>query len=241
MPENDLVQLADIKHQSIADLQQSVETQIAKHREWNEGFLDETWHPLTPPVLAVDASVAGMLPQWQEVQLPTPPASVKSGDVSETPVDGAQDAAAKPAETDTNILTPVSDEGQEPTDKTVLRLQKPSGPSWDLPCYRRRYGRNGVLYVEEQRKPRVMLAERCRVIYDSDDDDGDGDAVMQPVDYHDVWNINYRASLMGARNRGDLTAIDAGVSKFDAVLDQGMTPISKSHSAIVPTIQVQPG
>ncbi|KAH0240598.1 hypothetical protein KCU84_g25305, partial [Aureobasidium melanogenum] len=75
-PENDLVQLSDIQEEAAAAIQRSVEEKIGQHRKWNKDWIDNTWGPITPP--AEPASASGYLPRIEEVQLPTPPASLHS-------------------------------------------------------------------------------------------------------------------------------------------------------------------
>ncbi|KAF2157963.1 hypothetical protein K461DRAFT_219932 [Myriangium duriaei CBS 260.36] len=187
-PEQDLVQIEDLREEAEAMVRRAVESKIQKHREWNRGFTDHTWRPICPP----DYTRAGSshLPTITEVQLPTPPASVEGGDEAADKMDVDQpDKDAKPRD----LPTPPSDAGAK-----------------SLPTFRRRYGRLGRLHIDAVRPRRVVPSSASGVVYDSDsdletpDDEGeDDDVVMYPLDYWNGWNLSYRASLMMSARKPD--------------------------------------
>ncbi|KAG9941322.1 hypothetical protein KCU98_g18978, partial [Aureobasidium melanogenum] len=192
-PENDLVQLSDIQEEAAAAIQRSVEEKIGQHRKWNKDWVDNTWGPITPP--AEPSSASGYLPRIEEVQLPTPPASLHS----ETSQDHVKDVEMK----DADLPTPVS-AAQEQPPRTMFRFNSPPPEAgYERPAYRRRFGRNGRLYIE-QRKPRMFVQSKG-VIGDSDDE-SDGETVVYPMDCYDTLGISYRASILAPRRPVDPTA-----------------------------------
>ncbi|THY00287.1 hypothetical protein D6D02_08945 [Aureobasidium pullulans] len=194
-PENDLVQLSDIQEEAAAAVQRSVEEKIGQHRKWNKDWVDNTWGPITPP--AEPSSAGGYLPRIEEVQLPTPPASLRS----ETSQDHAKDVEMKDA--DAEMPTPVSAAQDQPL-RTMFRFNSPPPEAgYNRPAYRRRYGRNGRLYIE-QRKPRMFVQSKG-VIGDSDDE-SDGETVVYPMDCYDTLGISYRASILAPRRPVEPTA-----------------------------------
>jgi len=184
------VQLSDIQEEAAAAIQRSVEEKIGQHRKWNKDWVDNTWGPITPP--AEPSSASGYLPRIEEVQLPTPPASLRS----ETSQDHAKDVEMR----DADLPTPVS-AAQEQAPRTMFRFNSPPPePGYERPSYRRRFGRNGRLFIE-QRKPRMFVQSKG-VIGDSDDE-SDGETVVYPMDCYDTLGISYRASILAPRRPVD--------------------------------------
>ncbi|KAF4547944.1 Enhancer of polycomb-like protein [Elsinoe fawcettii] len=196
-PEQDLVQLEDIREEAEAVVRRAVETKKQKHRDWNRGFRDDTWYPLCPP--DDERPGVGFLPVVREVQLPTPPASV--GDKEEMDIDRPTDRKDAPKD----LPTPESD-AQPTHSRSMFQFSSPPGElKRSLPAFRRRYGRLGRLHIDAVKPRRVLPAEQSGVVYDSDSDmeiaDSDDDVVVYPVDYWGTWNINYRASLMSTSRK----------------------------------------
>ncbi|GAM86716.1 hypothetical protein ANO11243_047350 [Dothideomycetidae sp. 11243] len=208
-PEQDLIQLEDLREEAEAMVRRAVESKIQKHREWNRGFTDDTWKPICPPEYLRARS--SHLPTITEVQLPTPPPSVEGGDDAADKMDLDKDpnTAQEPKELPKDLPTPPSDAGMAGESKTMFRFQSlPSSAKKSLPTFRRRYGRLGRLHVDAVRPRKVVAGAASGVVYDSDsdvetpDDDGDSDdVVMHPVDYWSPTYLNYRASLMAAARR----------------------------------------
>lgn len=187
------MQLSDIQEEAAAAVQRSVEEKIGQHRKWNKDWVDNTWGPITPP--AEPSSAAGFLPRIEEVGLPTPPASLHS----EHSNDNMKDVEMK----DVDLPTPVSAAQEQPL-RTMFRFNSPPPePGYERPAYRRRYGRNGRLYIE-QRKPRTFVQNKG-VICDSDDE-SDGDTVVYPMDCYDTLGISYRASILAPRRTAEGSA-----------------------------------
>ena len=200
-PENDLVQLEDTMEDAATMVRRAVETKIVKHRDWNRGFLDQTWNPITPPLES--NAMSSFLPRIEEFQLPTPPASVNS----DRPGEGADvEMKDNVKEVGMDLPTPVSD-AEAPAPRTMYRFgeQKQDSAQQDVCSFRRRFGRNGRLHIEECKPRTTVLAENSGVVYDSDGDDED-QTVVYPVEYYGNWALNYRASLLSSRGRTDPAA-----------------------------------
>lgn len=193
-PENDLVQLSDIQEEQSAAVQKSIDEKIGQHRKWNLGFVDRTWGPLTPP--AETSALAGYMPRIEEVQLPTPPASIRSGSSGEV----QKDVEMKDADAD--LPTPVS--AQEQPLRTMFRFQSPPPePGAGRPAFRRRYGRNGRMHIEAV-KARTCIPHKG-VVCDSDDE-SDGEPEVYQVDNFSYLSISYRASLLASKRPADIAA-----------------------------------
>ncbi|GAB7347846.1 hypothetical protein MBLNU459_g5379t1 [Dothideomycetes sp. NU459] len=193
-PENDLIQLSDIQEEQNAAVQKSIEEKIGQHRKWNTGWEDRTWIPLTPP--AETSASAGYMPHVEEVQLPTPPASIRS----ESSIDLQKDVEMK--DSDADLPTPVS--AQEQPLRTMFRFNSPPAePGAERPAFRRRYGRNGRMHVEAVRA-RTFVPHKG-VVYDSDDE-SDGEPAIYQVDNFGYLSINYRAGLLVSKRQADPTA-----------------------------------
>lgn len=173
-------------------IQRSVEAKIGQHSDWNTGWLDQTWHPITPPLDT--ARMSGYLPIVEEVQLPTPPPSVRSESIDER----GKDVEMK----DADLPTPVSD--PDPPHKSVFRFcaSAPVPFVQDRPAYRRRFGRGGRLHIDEVRPRRDSFIIEEGVVYDSDGD-SDNEPVIYPVDRYDNYSLTYRAALINPRARAD--------------------------------------
>ncbi|PNS15474.1 hypothetical protein CAC42_733 [Sphaceloma murrayae] len=199
-PEQDLVQLEDLKEEAEAVVRRAVESKKQKHRDWNRGFRDDTWSPLCPP--DDEREGVGYLPVVREVQLPTPPASV--GDKEEMDVDIGRGPGTEGPK---DLPTPES-EGAEKPGNNIFKFQSPPGEvKRSLPTFRRRYGRLGRLHIDAIKPRRIIPVEKSGVVYDSDSDlemaESDDDVVVYPVDYWSSWNMGYRASLITSSRKPD--------------------------------------
>ena len=229
MPDNDLIQLADVQEEAAAIMQRAVDTKIGKHREWNRGFLDQTWNPITPPLES--SSMAGYLPRVEEFQLPTPPASLRSESIA----DGMKGVDMK----DVDLPTPVSDQDKEMLSRTMFRFASPlpEQSAQDGPAYRRRYGRGGRLYIEERWPRKTPVVASSGVVYDSEGESED-ESVVYPLDYYDTLSLNYRASLLSSRTReqvGEHTVRRASSSGNDVVMANGQSTAGQARQGGGPT------
>lgn len=97
---------------------------------------------------------------------------------------------------DADLPTPVSAQ-EQPLSKTMFRFTSPPPePGFERPKYRRRYGRNGRLYIEELKPKRFILHKG--VVGDSDDE-SDGETTVYPIDCFDTHGISYRGSILAPR------------------------------------------
>lgn len=200
--ENDLIQLADIQEEAAAQARRFVEDKIRRHREWNNDWVDITWNPITPPPESSTSS--GFLPQFEQVQLPTPPASLHS----EASGEHMKDVEMK----DADLPTPVSNGGAQETPaqpRTMFRFTSPppEAHGGDRPAFRRRYGRGGRLFVEERRSRPFVLNKG--VVCDSDSE-SDDEPVVHAFDCYDTLGLSYRASLLATKPRVDGAAEHSG-------------------------------
>lgn len=227
-PENDLVQLSDIQEETAVQARRFVEDKIRRHRDWNNDWVDNTWSPITPP--PETSSAVGFLPKLEEIQLPTPPASLHS----EASDHNAKDVEMKDADAD--LPTPVSNGGQQEQSapRTMFRFNSPppEARNYDRPAYRRRYGRGGRLYIEEMRSRPFVLSKG--VVCDSDDE-SDGEPVVHPFDCYDSLGLSYRASLLATRPKMDPAAEQAvrramssgDIAMMNGQSTAGQTPVRR--------------
>lgn len=199
--ENDLTQLSDQQEEAAAQARRFVENKMRLHREWNIGFVDSTWNPITPP--PETASMGGYLPRLEEVQLPTPPASLHSESSEHKDVE-MKDADA---DVDADMPTPVSNGGggnvkEKPAPRTMFRFNSPPPETSDQnrPLYRRRYGRGGRLFIEPCRTRQFVMEKENGVIGDSDDEDEHDTVVFDFNDKRDTHRLQYRAMLLNKKD-----------------------------------------
>lgn len=207
-PENDLIQLSDQQEEAAANARRFVEDKIQQHRKWNNDWVDITWNPITPP--PETSSMGGFLPRLEEVQLPTPPASLHSESSGDH-----KDVEMKDADGDADLPTPVSNGGgarEQPAPRTMFRFNSPPPDlhDQDRPQFRRRYGRGGRLFIEP-RKSRQFVMEKG-VIGDSDDEE-DEDTVVYDFDCYDTHRLQYRATLLNTKPRVDPAAAEQAVRR----------------------------
>lgn len=153
---------ADKENEITIDIKQN----IARHANWNEGYVDMTRAPLTPkpPQQSFDSS--DFRPAITEY-LPTPPTS-ESSDSTQSPL----------REGSSNKFSVVH--------KTAASTEELSRRG--MPCFRRRIGRGGRMMIDRKNLPfrsrnDVDPVQLERFKYDQDDDDFD------PVYERDEFNI----------------------------------------------------
>ena len=154
---------------------------ISQHKKWNEGYVDQTRAPLTPPM---EESLRSSFRTARTEYLPTPPASVSehSGDV-------------------------VVDEGspsRKMDDSVTVRYASPTydGCFRSQPSFRRRVGRGGRLMIDRrgmnlQSKEGIDPAIVDRFKFDRDDDDDD-EVPTYLIDPFDISSMRYRAAIVGS-------------------------------------------
>lgn len=176
--EAELYSLSDILADQERQIQDEIEQKIAQHQQWNQGYVDMTKAPLTPPP---DVGAGSTFRTATTEYLPTPPASISS--------DQSCDAAANLTAMDLNK-----------GDSVAVRYASPSydGPCHSQPSFRRRYGRGGRLLIDRrgkrtpaQEEVGVLMADRFK--YDDDEDEDETPTYF--VDQFDSDCMHYRARL----------------------------------------------
>ncbi|KAK2749438.1 Enhancer of polycomb-like protein 1 [Myotisia sp. PD_48] len=172
----DMQLLEDVQADKENDIQREIKQNIAKHAKWNEGYVDLTRAPLTPP--PQDPFDAEFLPAVTHEYLPTPPTSVSSDRVR----DQSRDL--------TTFETQWSWCRQSPT---------PSEEEFSrqIPCFRRRVGRGGRIFVDRRNLPirnksDIDPIKLDRFKYDRDEDDMD---LVYEKDEFDIQIMQHRAYL----------------------------------------------
>jgi len=179
--EADMVSLQDVLAEKENEIQREIEMKISQHKKWNEGYVDHTRAPLTPPM---EENLGSSFRTARTEYLPTPPASVSehSGDI-------------------------VADEGspnRKMDDSVTVRYASPTydGCFRSQPSFRRRVGRGGRLIIDRrgmnlQSKEGIdpVIVDRFR--FDRDDDDDDEVPTYQ-IDPFDISSMRYRAAIVGS-------------------------------------------
>lgn len=156
----------------------AIDQKVKQHQIWNEGYVDMTKAPLTPPL---DTGTGSTFRTATTEYLPTPPASISS----EHSGDGG---------TDFGTLS------QYKAESVAVRYASPSydGPCHSQPSFRRRYGRGGRLWIDRRgmRMPSKenmdpATAERYRY----DDDDDEDEVPIYHFDPFDTDSMQFRARV----------------------------------------------
>lgn len=176
----DLVLLQEILAEKERKIQDDIENRIAQHKQRNEGYLDMTRAPLTPPF---EESAGSSFRTATAEYLPTPPASISS--------EHSGDLVAEPS-------LPRSTKDQ----MVSVRYASPSydRPYGSQPSFRRRIGRGGRLMID-RRGMRIpwkeslddILAERYKFDHEDDDDE----IPTYHADSYDITSMRYRGRNSG--------------------------------------------
>lgn len=178
--EADLILLSDILADQENQIQQKIDMRVAQHEKWNEGYVDMTRAPLTPPL---EENIRSSFRTAMTEYLPTPPASISSEHSGEVAAE-----AGSPEAKDDSI---------------AVRYASPSydGPCQSQPSFRRRFGRGGRLMID-RRGMRLdskegldnILVDRFR--FDTDEDEDEVPVFV--VDPYDISSMRYRAKISGS-------------------------------------------
>ncbi|KAI4125661.1 MAG: hypothetical protein LQ347_005297 [Umbilicaria vellea] len=178
--EADLVLLQDVLAEKRNETEREINQKIAQHQKWNEGYVDMTRAPLTPPS---EESLASSFRTAVAEYLPTPPASVTS--------EHSGDAVAE-----------MNSPSQRRDDSVAVRYASPSydGPCKSQPSFRRRIGRGGRLMIDRrgmrlQSKEGLDASVVDRFKYDQDEDDEESTYLIDP---YDISSMRYRASVFAS-------------------------------------------
>ncbi|KAF2841544.1 hypothetical protein M501DRAFT_1014342 [Patellaria atrata CBS 101060] len=187
-PDSELVSLQEINQKKEEEVQRFINESLIRHQNWNKGWTDLTWRPITPPL---ESSSKSQFRAADVQYLPTPPASIsEEGDA------GVRSGTATPKTVGKgNVVT--------------IRYVSPplDQPSQSRPSYRQRRGRGGRLMIDRRGVKRkaeeanLPLAEGYWYDQDSDEDDE-----IYHVDPYDTMSLKYRVMLAASRAPIDPTA-----------------------------------
>ncbi|RHZ44540.1 enhancer of polycomb-like protein 1 [Aspergillus thermomutatus] len=207
---DDLQLLEDVQAEKENEILRDIKQNIAKHIKWNEGYVDFTRAPLSPP--PEKAFQAAFRPAIT-TQLPTPPSSDSSDNMM---LDSALDTA--------NSLSF--------RDKLVPRTWEMNEDTSKIPSFRRRIGRGGRLMID-----RRNLVSRCRIEldplkadrfkYDREDSDLESDF---ECDQYDVQIMQHRA-IMAAKARDQAAAAAQAHAQAQAAQAQAQAQAQKRLQA----------
>ena len=180
--DSDLILLHDWEAQRDALRQESIDIRVAQHKKWNEGWVDLTIAPLTPPL---EMNSGSNFRTATTEYLPTPPASASTEHVGEVVTDSG---LAK----------------RQAADPVPVRYASPSydGPWQSQTSFRRRIGRGGRLMID-RRGMRLQSKEELdqldpivvdRFKFDRDDDDED-EVSTYVIDPNDIASMRFRAKM----------------------------------------------
>ena len=180
--ENDLLTLQEYLEHQEAQIQAQIDARIEQHKTWNEGWVDLTRAPLTPPL---EINGGSSFRTATTEYLPTPPASASSEHVGDASVE----------------VDPVK---RQKVDPVPVRYASPSydGPWQSQTSFRRRIGRGGRLMID-RRGMRLQSKEELEQVddivvdrfkFDRDDDD-DEEIPTYIIDPNDISSMRYRAKI----------------------------------------------
>ncbi|KAF2638912.1 hypothetical protein P280DRAFT_66000 [Massarina eburnea CBS 473.64] len=177
--DSDLTYLEDQLAKKADMIDHFVDENLMKHQKWNEGWVDATWRPITPPLEQASAK-SDFRRVFTDSQLPTPPASVSSEENGDTiAVNQAKQL--------------------EPRRSARIRFATPPDdvPYQDQSRFRRRTGRGGRIMVDRRGVKRQKIeavddriADRWKFAGDSSEDEQ-----VYPVDWTDNLHIRYRIMI----------------------------------------------
>ena len=187
-PDAELISLEDQKAERQRIIDRSIEERITQHQNWNAGFHDLTWRPLTPPLEAPDTG-------FQPVMVTNPE------DIPSPPPSSTEDI-------DTHSALP-----KQPFAHTELSAPPTPQPVF---AFRTRVGRGGRLWLDRRFTPAAkqqhqqllspnpspvigealdpIVADRMKYDTDEqDEDDGEGADLLYPVDHFGDETMRVRA------------------------------------------------
>ncbi|KAL9090164.1 MAG: hypothetical protein Q9165_005444 [Trypethelium subeluteriae] len=159
-PDTEIVSLDDQKAEKQRMIDRSVEERITQHQNWNVGFHDLTWRPLTPPLEPSNNGFQTVI--VTDHALPSPPPSTEE----DMDIDGAG-APSKPTEPDEPIeppdSTPTTTFGPQAfrsstplsnlASTTPAASPQPLYPDAPVLSFRTRTGRNNRTWLDRRITP----------------------------------------------------------------------------------------
>jgi enhancer of polycomb-like protein len=154
-PGMELRTLEDVLADKQRSINHEIQMNIEKHIRWNEGYVDMTRFPLTPPSEDGSDDHVGVYRRAMAItDYPTPPASNDEEDVQKGEVPEVVMKEVSRSSTPFGYVSPVED-----------------GPSRQFSSYRRRIGRGGRVIVDRKVPRRKGAPVEDRWKYDSDHSD----------------------------------------------------------------------
>ena len=179
--EADLVLLSDFLAEQESHIQQKINMRISQHKKWNEGYVDLTKAPLTPPL---EENTKSSFRTAMTEYLPTPPASTSSEHSGEVPPEPISPSHGK-------------------DNSVAVRYASPSydGSCQSQPSFRRRYGRGGRLMIDRRGMRLQSKEDVDSIIVDRfkfDNDDDEDEVPVYRIDPYDISSMRYRAKISGS-------------------------------------------
>lgn len=175
--EADLVLLSDLLAEQERQISEQIEVKIAQHQQWNQGYVDMTKAPLTPPL---EMGTGSTFRTATTEYLPTPPASVASEHSGDNACDNGSANLEKP-------------------DSVAVRYASPSydGPRHTQTSFRRRYGRGGRLWIDRRgmRLPSKQAVSPGSTDFKFDDDDDEEEVHIYFHDPYDAESMQFRSRI----------------------------------------------
>ncbi|KAG2025959.1 hypothetical protein GB937_002102 [Aspergillus fischeri] len=205
---DDLQLLEDVQAEKENEILRDIKQNIAKHIKWNEGYVDFTRAPLSPPP---EKTFQAAFRPAITTQLPTPPSS-DSSDNMDSALDTANSLSFR--------------------DKLVPRTWEMNEDTCRIPSFRRRIGRGGRLMID-----RRNMVSRCRIEmdplkadrfkYDREDSDDESEFECDP---YDVQIMQHRA-IMAAKARDQAAAAAQAHAQAQAAQAQAQAQAQKRLQA----------
>ncbi|KAF4260942.1 hypothetical protein LV164_007247 [Aspergillus fumigatus] len=207
---DDMQLLEDVQAEKENEILRDIKQNIAKHIKWNEGYVDYTRAPLSPPP---EKTFQAAFRPAITTQLPTPPSSDSSDNMMlESALDTANSLSFR--------------------DKLVPRTWEMNEDTCRIPSFRRRIGRGGRLMID-----RRNMASRCRIEmdplkadrfkYDREDSDDESEFECDP---YDVQIMQHRA-IMAAKARDQAAAAAQAHAQAQAAQAQAQAQAQKRLQA----------
>lgn len=174
----DLISLQETTAKRDDAIQHFIDENVIKHQQWNRGYVDITWRPITPPA---EQDYRSSFRSALAEPFLTPPASISSD------TDGDNLGGDDEQRQQNKELPPVIVRYASPPEDTSIRRQ---------PSFRRRIGRGGRTMIdrrgikrkrEDEERPDERMTDRFKYDQDSDEDNE-----IYPVDTYDSMHIKYR-------------------------------------------------
>ncbi|CAI6333507.1 unnamed protein product [Periconia digitata] len=178
--DSDLVYLEDQLAKKTELIDNFIEENLHKHQKWNQGWVDATWRPITPPLEQV-SSKSDFRRVYTDSQLLTPPTSSSS------------------MENNNASAVEKSKKSNEPRRNARIRFATPPDdvPYQDQSRFRRRTGRGGRIMVDRRGVKRQKIEDFDERVADRYNYAGESseDEQVHPVDWTDNLHIRYRIMI----------------------------------------------